>query len=112
EIHTIANAEYEHSPEWYRQFRYDEELARGLDAVEDLASPGVFHWKVGVDDVAALVFGAAPAAEHAIPSGISADSFISAVHERERTRRATFASPLHRAADAYLVARGSGSTIV
>jgi len=111
-IHAIANGEYEHRPEWYRNFRYDEELARGLDAVEDLGSPGVFHWKIGNPDVAALVFGAAPAAEHAIPSDISADSFATAVHERERTRRASFASPLLRAADAYLVARGSGTTIV
>ena len=111
EIHAITNGEYEHRPEWYRNFRYDEELARGLDAVEDLASPGVFHWNIG-DDAAALVFGAAPAAEHAIPSDISADAFVSAMHQRERTRRVSFASPLHRAADAYLVARGTGTTIV
>ena len=111
-IHAIANGDYEHRPEWYRNFRYDEELARGLDAVEDLASPGVFHWNIVDRDVAALVFGAAPAAEHAILPDVTADAFVSAMHQRERTRRASFASPLHRAADAYLVARGSGTTIV
>jgi len=42
-IHALSNGTYEHRPEWYRNFRYDEELARELDAVEDLASPGAFH---------------------------------------------------------------------
>jgi predicted glycogen debranching enzyme len=111
-IHAIANGEYEHRPEWYRNFRYDEELARGLDAAEDLASPGVFHWNLTGEGAAALVLGAAPDAERAIPSNVRADAFASSLQAREKTRRASVASPLHRAADAYLVARGSGKTIV
>jgi predicted glycogen debranching enzyme len=110
-IHAIANGDYEHRPEWYRNFRYDEELARGLDAIEDLASPGVFHWDLAAG-IAALVFGAAPYAERAFLVSGRADTLASTLQERERTRRASFASPLHRAADAYLVARGSGVTIV
>jgi predicted glycogen debranching enzyme len=110
-IHAVANGEYEHRPEWYRNFRYDQERARGLDAVEDLASPGVFHWDLA-DGSASLIFAAAPHAERAIAPGTRADALASALRERERTRRASFVSPLHRAADAYLVARGSGTTIV
>jgi predicted glycogen debranching enzyme len=110
-IHAVANGEYEHRPEWYRNFRYDEELARGLDAVEDLASPGVFHWDLAGGS-ASLIFAAAPHAERAIAPGTRANALTSGLHERERTRRASFVSPLHRAADAYLVARGSGTTIV
>ena len=37
-----ANGSYAHEPDWYRNFLYDAERARGLDYVEDLASPGVF----------------------------------------------------------------------
>ncbi|MFP5407130.1 MAG: glycogen debranching enzyme N-terminal domain-containing protein, partial [Gammaproteobacteria bacterium] len=39
-----TNGAYAHRPDWYRNFRYDEERARGLDFVEDLASPGIFTW--------------------------------------------------------------------
>jgi predicted glycogen debranching enzyme len=111
-IHAISNGTYEHQPNWYRNFRYDEESARGLDAVEDLASPGAFHWDLVEHKQAALVFGAAPAAEAGIRDGAAVLDFVSALHDRERARRASFSSPLHRAADAYLVSRGSGATIV
>jgi predicted glycogen debranching enzyme len=110
-IHVLANGDYDHRPEWYRNFRYDEELGRGLDASEDLASPGTFHWDLARDS-AVLLLGAAPAAETAIPHDGDAREIVAAIHERERARRAQFASPLHRAADAYVVTRGSGQTIV
>ena len=42
-----ANGQYRHAPEWYRQFLYEEEQARGLDAVEDLASPGSIEFDLG-----------------------------------------------------------------
>src|SRR5207248_2638758 len=35
-----------------------------------------------------------------------------AVHDVERTRRDSFSTPLHRAADAYVVQRGEGKTII
>src|SRR5262245_55049258 len=43
---AYSNGLYTHDPSWYRNFIYSEELARGLDAAEDLASPGVFHFSV------------------------------------------------------------------
>src|SRR5438034_1576468 len=39
-----SNGRYRHEPAWYRNFLYSEEQARGLDAAEDLASPGVFEF--------------------------------------------------------------------
>ena len=39
-----SNGTYTHQPDWYRNFLYIEERARGLDHVEDLASPGIFRW--------------------------------------------------------------------
>ena len=110
-IHVVSNGEYRHQPDWYRNFRYDAERARGLDAIEDLAAPGVFSWDLTTDD-AALIFAAAPDAEHALPADESAGEVLARVHASEVARRRAFVSPLHRAADAYVVKRGAGTTIV
>jgi predicted glycogen debranching enzyme len=110
-IHVLANGEYRHRPDWYRNFRYDAELARGLDAIEDLAAPGVFSWSLTGDD-ACIIFAAAPDAEVALPAEADARQALEHVHRSERARRKGFPSPLHRAADAYLVKRGAGTTIV
>jgi len=40
-VHTSAI--YSYQPEWYRNFLYAAERDRGLDCVEDLASPGIFR---------------------------------------------------------------------
>jgi predicted glycogen debranching enzyme len=40
---AYSNGHYTLEPTWYRNFLYSEEQARGLDAAEDLASPGVFE---------------------------------------------------------------------
>jgi predicted glycogen debranching enzyme len=98
---AITNAVYDHAPDWYRSFLYDEERARGLDDVEDLASPGVFTFDLAAGE-ARLCFTTDPAATADVP----------ALRAAERQRRGRFASRLHRAADAYVVARGTGKTIV
>jgi predicted glycogen debranching enzyme len=110
-VHALSNGEYRHAPDWYRNFRYDEEAARGLDASEDLAAPGVFAWNL-TDQDAYLVFAATPDAETTIPAATSAEEIVTWVYTSELSRRKAFASPLHRAADAYLVKRGAGTTIV
>jgi predicted glycogen debranching enzyme len=96
-IHALTNGTYEHAPEWYRNFRYEEEYARGLDGSEDLASPGVLHFDLSAE-AGELVF-----------ATVAPDR---ARFDCERARRAAFPSRLHRSADAYLVRRGSGRTIV
>jgi predicted glycogen debranching enzyme len=96
-----ANGAYQHEPLWLRGFRYDEEQARGFPHTEDLASPGFFRFDLAAGDTEWT------AAAGAVP-GASA----SALREREGARRAAFPSRLHRAADAYLVQRGAGRSIV
>jgi predicted glycogen debranching enzyme len=106
-VETLTNGSYAPDPQWYRGFQYDEERARGLDFLEDLAAPGVFHWDLAAGD-AVLVLASAGA--------LPGDAGPAAVHARlrraEHHRRARFPTPLHRAADAYLVRRGQGKTIV
>jgi predicted glycogen debranching enzyme len=110
-IHVLTNASYEHEPQWYRNFRYDEEHARGLDGSEDLASPGIFTFDLGTG-TAELVLAASLNGRAPFAGGADARAHGHALRESERARRTAFASPLHRAADAYLVSRGSGRTIV
>src|SRR5215472_5179601 len=43
---AFSTGRYAHEATWYRNFLYSEEQARGLDAVEDLASPGVFEFSL------------------------------------------------------------------
>jgi predicted glycogen debranching enzyme len=100
-IQAQTTGSYVHEPEWYRQFLYTEERARGLDCVEDLASPGTFHFELSAG-AATLVF--------SIPGADRID--VTALRAAERARRERFASRLHRAADAYVVRRGTGKTIV
>jgi glycogen debranching enzyme len=89
---------YRHDPVWYRGFQYDEEAARGLDCVEDLASPGELHFNLAAE--ASLILGAAAGEPLAYGRGF------------ESERRRGFRSPLHRAADTYVVKRRRGKTII
>ncbi len=109
-ICALHNGRYDFAPEWYRNFQYDEERARGLDYVEDLASPGVFSWDLGSGE-AVLVLRAMPAGAPIVGEANPAQ-YAREVRTAERRRRESFASPLKRAADAYVVRRGKGQTIV
>ncbi len=107
-VSALANGEYHAEPTWYRNFLYREEEARGLDAIEDLAAPGVFEFSLSPKR-AVLAF--ATGAE-AFAEGETAESLYATAQAAEWRRRRRFATPLHRAADAYLVKRGAGLTIV
>jgi predicted glycogen debranching enzyme len=109
-IAARANARYEHAPLWYRGFRYDDERARGLDWSEDCASPGELHFDLGAGEAVWLL--AAGGHEAALAGGESAVERFDSLREAERARRAAFATPLDRAADAYVVRRGAGRTLV
>ncbi len=109
-IVVLSNGEYAHQPDWYRNFLYEEERARGLDFTEDLASPGIFRWDLSTSE-AVLILAAEGQESATLPQGASAEACVKSLRDAE-TRRRRFASRLHRAADAYLVRRGTGKTIV
>jgi predicted glycogen debranching enzyme len=97
-----GNGVWRQDPIWYRKFHYAEEERRGLDALEDLASPGELTFDLASE--ATLILGMEgedrPEARLAYARGF------------ESERRRAFRSPLHRAADAYLVERPGGRTII
>ncbi len=103
-IRALANARYDHAPDWYRNFLYAWERERGLDYEEDLATPGSFTFDLA----------AGPAALALAAGELEGDAreLVDRTFAAERQRRAAFGSPLHRAADAYIVARGRGKTII
>ena len=108
---SLANATYEHAPDWYRNFAYAEEAARGLDAHEDLASPGTFSFdlsegKEALWTLSAELPGRLPL-EHE-----SVEALVERLRQTEVTRRQAFRTPLERAASAYLVKRGEGRTLI
>ena len=97
-----SNGSYAHQPDWYRNFLYTAEQARGLDCVEDLASPGIFRWDLARGEAVLIL-----AAEGHEPADDA-----EAIRVAEGEHRHRFASRLHRAADAYVVRRGSGKTVI
>src|SRR5882724_2006085 len=117
-----SNGRYGHEPAWYRNFLYSEEQARGLDAPEDLASPGVFEFSLSHKPAVLMLAAEAvagvgdPGSSNQPASTPPATESIEARYDQVRTieqaRRKYFSSPLERAADAYLVKRGQGKTLI
>ncbi|MGH7658600.1 MAG: glycogen debranching enzyme N-terminal domain-containing protein, partial [Gemmatimonadales bacterium] len=108
-ITSLSNGEWNAEPLWYRDFMLEEERARGLDCVEDLAAPGVLRWDLSTGDgywiLADDVSGSAELRG-------SATAVYQHLRDSEQKRRVKFEEPLFRAADAYIVKRGDGRTII
>jgi predicted glycogen debranching enzyme len=112
-IIALANGDYFADPSWYRQFQYDEERARGLDFIEDLAAPGRFTFSLGQRAVLALGAGSGAGTDVSLPLlNTSPERCWDSIESSERGRRNAFPSALHRSADDYIVARGGGKTII
>jgi predicted glycogen debranching enzyme len=104
-IASISNAAYRHAPEWYRNFRYDEEFARGFEETEDLGSPGVLEFDLGKPAIWFLTTD---------PSlvGNPVEQSYQQIRDAEMARRTKFPTRLHKSADSYIVKRGQGQTII
>jgi predicted glycogen debranching enzyme len=109
-IAIASTGMYRHQPVWYRNFLYVAEAERGMNDTEDLAAPGIFRLPLN-SAPAVMAFRACPPGE-LISNPRSAVEQYNELSEKERARRGEFASPLIRSADAYLVRRGSGQTII
>lgn len=107
-IMALASGDYLHDPLWYRNFLYTAERERGLDALEDLAAPGVFSFDPARGD-ATLVLraGEADATDAATDAAVVGARLRSAEYARRSPHDA-----LARAADAFIVTRGAGRTII
>jgi predicted glycogen debranching enzyme len=111
-IVSLSNGQYEHAPEWYRNFFYREESERGLDATEDLASPGIFRWQLEAGQRAVWILKSGPTMDREPRARADVELVYARDRDAESERRCTLSTPIDRAVDAYLVQRGSGRTIV
>jgi len=110
-VAMITNGGYSHDPQWYYNFLYEAERDRGLDCEEDLAAPGVFSWNLG-NGKAALVLSTSENAAAMFPTSVKPVEVLNRLREAEKSRRQKYPSGLHAAADAYIVQRGVGKTII
>lgn len=92
---TAWGGAYQEDPVWYRSFLYAAERDRGLDHIEDLASPGILSWDLAAGDAELML-----RADTLPPTGGL---------DTERAQRQPVGQ---RAADAYLTARGDGLTVI
>jgi len=108
-----ANGHYRQEPLWFRNFSYPEERDRGLDDVEDLASPGEFTWPLGAKaggDAVLMVTVPEEWGGYESAGDIAAE--CQALSNSERARIAAFKSRLHHSANEYLVRRGQRDTVI
>jgi predicted glycogen debranching enzyme len=111
-VQCLSNARFESAPDWYRSFDYAEEAARGLDHVEDLATPGLLQLELEHEqrELWWLLQGEVTGALAVPMEGAAA--FVQLLRRGELERRLATPDPLERAASAYLVRRGEGKTII
>ena len=86
---TAFGGAWQADPEWFRNFLYTEERDRGLDCIEDLASPGILTWDLASPATLVLRADAAPA--WPVPILAQAETAEREAHP-----------PLHRAALQYI----------
>src|SRR5204862_3766710 len=82
----LANGEYRHAPEWYRSFLYDEERRRGLEHVEDLASPGTLRFDLTRGE-AVCAFAMDTPATRELLDGAQSSGLVARLRVAERRRR-------------------------
>ncbi|HKN68624.1 MAG TPA: amylo-alpha-1,6-glucosidase [Gemmatimonadaceae bacterium] len=108
-----ANGSYRHEPLWFRNFCYTEEKVRGLDFVEDLASPGELSWPLGGPEKRdAVLMLTVPEEWGGYETAGDLLKECQALTNSERARVGAFKSRLQHSADAYLVRRRGRETII
>jgi predicted glycogen debranching enzyme len=112
---AVPGMSFTSGPDWWRRFRYDIEVERGLDAHEDLYTPGMFEKELRAGDTLAVIVSTDD------PAGRDGAALLAS----ERSRRASLHVPatsdaatsemvrtLTIAADQFIVERGGARTII
>ncbi|MFT4064579.1 amylo-alpha-1,6-glucosidase [Paraburkholderia sp.] len=111
-IRAATNGTYTHAPDWYRNFCYVREQERGLDCTEDLATPGVFSFNLAAGDALMILSALGIAATENASDKAQTAAHADALARTEQQRRTALGSRLQRSADAYVVTRNEGRTIL
>ncbi len=103
-ITATANAAYAAAADWYRNFLYTAERDRGMDYLEDLATPGIFTWDLASGPaILVLEAGDGP--------GASALDLAARIDASERSLRGALTPP-ESSVRSYIVHRAQGQTII
>lgn len=108
-VGCYTDAEYRHEPLWYRDFVHVEERARGYDHAEDLLSPGELELDLSSGE-AHIVLAAGGYGDHQLPAAVPCPA--RALFDAELARRAGLTGEHDLAAEAYLVRRGDGLSVI
>ncbi|HEX3380784.1 MAG TPA: glycogen debranching enzyme N-terminal domain-containing protein, partial [Paraburkholderia sp.] len=111
-VRAATNGAYTHAPDWYRNFCYVREQERGLDCSEDLATPGVFSFNLAEGEAVMIVSASDAAATAGMNDPSHTVAHATHLADTEQQRRAALGSRLQRSADAYVVTRNEGRTIL
>jgi predicted glycogen debranching enzyme len=111
-IRCATNGVYTHAPDWYRNFCYVRERERGLDFSEDLATPGVFAFNLADGEAVMILSASLTASGTQTPDAMPAAAHATELARIEQQRRDALGSRLQRSADAYVVGRNEGRTIL
>ncbi|MBB5418843.1 amylo-alpha-1,6-glucosidase [Paraburkholderia atlantica] len=111
-VRAATNGTYSHAPDWYRNFCYVREQERGLDCSEDLAAPGVFSFDLAEGEAVMILSAASAAVTQSTNDNPQTTAHAAQLADTEQQRRAALGSRLQRSADAYVVTRNEGRTIL
>jgi predicted glycogen debranching enzyme len=104
-VTALTNGSYRQAPEWFRNFLYTDERERGLDNVEDLASPGIFSWDLGAGPATMIL-------RSGDGLNVRSGAYAKLLADSELKRRESRQGPWDLAADSYLVDRREGRTLL
>ena len=105
-ITALTNGAYAHAPDWYRQFVYAAERERGLDFIEDLASPGTFAFNLAESGEAVMILRAGESTQ------VRAEAYATRMVQTASDSLSRTGSGLRKSARSYRVDRGQGSTVM
>lgn len=109
-VTALSNGVFREHPLWYRQFLYETERERGLEDLEDLATPGTWTWNLAREP-AVLIWTTAP---HLLPNdsqSLPVTELAQRLVVSESSRRSRLSVP-QRLSETYLVRTPQRTTII
>lgn len=98
--------EYVPAPDWYYDFEYPQEAARGYDDKEDLLTPGYFE--MNIERGKSVIFSAST--DEMFSSDVITEAYDLSI--ARRTHKVDFLSCLHHSARQFIIRHADGSTSV
>jgi predicted glycogen debranching enzyme len=110
-VYAQSNATFNESFHWYQSFLYSAERDRGLDDMEDLGSPGEFHWDLAQQDAYLMLSAGHPLADLCGLMRATTKQYFETIEASERSRRERVGreSEIIRS---YVVSRDEGTTVI